>query len=42
MVHGNINKEGETAQIVVVGHKKRSVKISDLYLKRGGYCICIL
>ena len=42
MVYGNINKEGRTAQTVVVGHKKRSVKISDLYLKRGGYCICIL
>ena len=29
MVHGNINKEGGTAQAVVVGHKKRSVEISD-------------
>ena len=40
MVYGNINKEGGTAQTVVVGHKKRSLKIS--YLKRGGYCVCIL
>ena len=29
MVHGNINKEGGTAQAVVVGHNKRSVEISD-------------
>ena len=35
MVHGNINKEGGTAQAVVVGHNKRSVEISDQFLKRG-------
>ena len=34
MVHGNINKEGGTAQAVAVGRKKRSAKISDQFLKR--------
>ena len=29
MVHRNINKGGGTAPADVVGHKKRSVKISD-------------
>lgn len=36
MVYGNMNQEGTTAQATALGNKKRSVKISDYFLKNGG------